>query len=146
MDSTPRPQWRATPRPPLPTRNKGFNRSGADEESRLVDEWRLARVQHRMDDALEYMRVELLGCSVGSEVVHQVAKRIKRNLLSEWAKDVLYSCCECHPPNGVEQFLETEFDVLRPRSPREGSSLVAIAVELPEPAVSIPQQRQAHQE
>jgi hypothetical protein len=78
---------------------------------RLADEQRLADIGHRMDYAVEYIRAASVGCGVSAETAAQLAEKLEKNLLSKWAKDLLYGCCECLPPDGAEDFLEVRFGV-----------------------------------
>ena len=127
MYRLPRPKWRqARPRPAGSTRHSPLTA----EDRRLIEEWRLARVRDQMNDALEYIQAESIHCGANPHMVQLASERIKRNLLSEWAKDILFGHCEC-PPDGTEQFLETEFGVANARPSRKGPALVGVVVDLP---------------
>lgn len=123
MESTPRPVWRKLPRPVF-----GRRHEQTDEDHQRLDDWRLVSVDTRMDDALAYLQAELVSCGVDPAVILQIAERVKVHLLAEWAKDLLYGCCECLPPAATDKFLWAKFGVqIESRPINDATTIVAVA-------------------
>jgi hypothetical protein len=84
-------------------------RARDEVEDQLLDEWQIGNVEDLVDDSVQYIQEELESLGISQQKLSEITERIKNNILSVWARQSLYGCCECLEPNGTNKFLARKF-------------------------------------